>query len=579
MGDCNCKHGAKGTTKTCPECDILQMARNNYFTGKLLVERDFTDEQRYTMGKLRRHNQRLHGWGVACGLKVKEHPNPACQSQYVVVEPGTAVDCCGREILVQHEEYFDFESKFLANWQKQKGPNSQPDTDAHVIQICVSYRECPTEQVPAIFDDCSAGAGACQPNRILEGHSVDVIIDPADLDHDLQVVSLKWEFTKNIANVVCAAEDDDSHRLYVLTSATSGGTSNGALYVIDTEHYTLAASANFPSSAGLDLAVDSSGQYVYVAVQPSTGGPQLNVYAAAGDFTTTVNQLAVGNASDPTLQLTPVPGTEGSLLAYGKTVGFVAMSGLNAAGPSEVRNNSPIVLVSLVLSENNQYGYVASSGSNTISVIQLAGEAVVVTPWTIALPAGAQPVSLAIRSTKNSETVAALDKAGKTLYFATIPPAGPGSATVLTQTVSGFGHAPMQVLLSPGGRWAYVLEEDTTGASPTAYVQAVDVHAVALGETNVLGPPVALGSGATSETLSQDGSHLYVSFNDTTQPNLGGVAIVDVTQTNCGDIFQTLIDGCPDCSQGNCLVLATITGYVYQSGVTQKKIHNLRGRR
>jgi hypothetical protein len=62
MGNCNCKNGTNGTATTCSECDILQLARNNYFTGKLLVERGFADEQRYTMGKLRRHNQRLHGW-------------------------------------------------------------------------------------------------------------------------------------------------------------------------------------------------------------------------------------------------------------------------------------------------------------------------------------------------------------------------------------------------------------------------------------------------------------------------------------------------------------------------------------
>src|ERR1700747_3496355 len=103
MGDCNCKHGTNGhgSKAACIECDIDQMARNNYFTGKLLVERDFTDEQRYTMGKLRRHTHRLHGWGPVCGLKVTQHPTPSCQSQYVVIEPGYAVDCCGREILVK----------------------------------------------------------------------------------------------------------------------------------------------------------------------------------------------------------------------------------------------------------------------------------------------------------------------------------------------------------------------------------------------------------------------------------------------------------------------------------------------
>ena len=178
MGECNCKNGNTGPRGYCVECDITQMARNNYFTGKLLVERDFTDEQRYMLGKLRRHNQRLHGWGTVCGLKVVPHPNPGCQDRFVDIQPGTAIDCCGREILVLHDEYFDFKTQFLANWQKQNGPNSQPDDQPHQIQICVSYQECPTEDVPALFDDCNCSAVSCQPNRILESYSFDVLIDP-----------------------------------------------------------------------------------------------------------------------------------------------------------------------------------------------------------------------------------------------------------------------------------------------------------------------------------------------------------------------------------------------------------------
>ena len=61
--------------ESCVECESPQLARNNFFTGKLLVERDFTDEQRFFLGKERRHNQRLHGWGTVCGLKVEPHPN------------------------------------------------------------------------------------------------------------------------------------------------------------------------------------------------------------------------------------------------------------------------------------------------------------------------------------------------------------------------------------------------------------------------------------------------------------------------------------------------------------------------
>ncbi|MGB8771566.1 MAG: hypothetical protein WCC92_18280, partial [Candidatus Korobacteraceae bacterium] len=178
MGDCNCKSGTATSTGLCVECDIPQLARNNYFTGKLLVERDFTDEQRYFLGKLRRHDRQLHGWGVVCGLKVEQHPNPACQDRFVVIEPGTAVDCCGREIVVAHEEYFDFKAEFLANWQAQNGPNSQPDDNEHTIQVCISYKECASEDVPALFDDCSQNGGTCQPNRIVDGYNFDLLIDP-----------------------------------------------------------------------------------------------------------------------------------------------------------------------------------------------------------------------------------------------------------------------------------------------------------------------------------------------------------------------------------------------------------------
>ena len=115
MGKCD----GQSTRGTCIECDVPQRARNHYFTGKLLVERDFTDEQRYHMGKVRRHNRWQHGWGTVCGLVVGEHPLDVCQNQYVVLEPGLAVDCCGREILVPRQELYDFRTRFLAKWRAQ----------------------------------------------------------------------------------------------------------------------------------------------------------------------------------------------------------------------------------------------------------------------------------------------------------------------------------------------------------------------------------------------------------------------------------------------------------------------------
>src|SRR5262245_66006895 len=91
------------------------------------------------MGKDRRHNQYLHGWGTVCGLKVLEHPNPACRKQYVVVTAGVAVDCCGREILVRNKAMLDFRSAFLEAWQKLHGKEKQADNMTHSLELANRY--------------------------------------------------------------------------------------------------------------------------------------------------------------------------------------------------------------------------------------------------------------------------------------------------------------------------------------------------------------------------------------------------------------------------------------------------------
>lgn len=89
--------------RKCVECEIPAIERNNYFCGKLMVERDFWCDQHYHMGKQRRHNRTAHGWGTVCGLKVVQHLKKECQDKYVVIKPGVAMDCCGREIVVREE--------------------------------------------------------------------------------------------------------------------------------------------------------------------------------------------------------------------------------------------------------------------------------------------------------------------------------------------------------------------------------------------------------------------------------------------------------------------------------------------
>ena len=72
----------------CTPCGVRTFRRNTYFNGKLLVERDFRDEQHYLIGKDWLHNSLLHGTGTVCGLLVRAHPNEECRRRHVVVEPG-----------------------------------------------------------------------------------------------------------------------------------------------------------------------------------------------------------------------------------------------------------------------------------------------------------------------------------------------------------------------------------------------------------------------------------------------------------------------------------------------------------
>ena len=80
----NC--GCQEASLACVECGTPVLERLNYYDGQFLVARDLSDEQRYLLAKHREHVHRLHGWGTVCGLKVTEHPDPACQDRFVVLK-------------------------------------------------------------------------------------------------------------------------------------------------------------------------------------------------------------------------------------------------------------------------------------------------------------------------------------------------------------------------------------------------------------------------------------------------------------------------------------------------------------
>src|SRR5262245_10774162 len=124
---------------SCPTCETATPLRNNYFFGKLMDVPDFDVEQRYVVDKFKRHHQRLHGTGVVCGFEVVSHAT--CPDRYVIVRPGTALDCCGNEILLLHDEIIDLQA-FPEIKALFDAPPQEPQD--HALQFCVRYRECPT---------------------------------------------------------------------------------------------------------------------------------------------------------------------------------------------------------------------------------------------------------------------------------------------------------------------------------------------------------------------------------------------------------------------------------------------------
>lgn len=75
---------------------FFPIVRNRYFYGKLLTVRDFETEQKYAGVKRRLHNRVVVGSGVVCGFGVT-----AGDDSTLIIESGMALDCLGREIVLE----------------------------------------------------------------------------------------------------------------------------------------------------------------------------------------------------------------------------------------------------------------------------------------------------------------------------------------------------------------------------------------------------------------------------------------------------------------------------------------------
>lgn len=166
---CGSGHGAGCGSGCGSGCGFIAPEKNRWFTGKYVTAYDFRAEQEYMVSRHRLHQRLFHGWGIVCGLEVRQHPNPACRDRWVVIGPGVAVDCCGRELVLCEETPFELplpkapsgdepEQIASSGYRKESPPGQVADGP---FLICLRYEEHQVEQVPVLYSE-----GACDPAKV-----------------------------------------------------------------------------------------------------------------------------------------------------------------------------------------------------------------------------------------------------------------------------------------------------------------------------------------------------------------------------------------------------------------------------
>ena len=286
----------------CPACEEDGFARNAWFDGRIVTAADLVTEQDYMLTKHRRHARLLHGQGVVCGLRVVQHPNPDCRAQWVVVQPGSALDCCGREVRVDQPTLFDLRAAFLRAWQAAHGKATPPDAAAHRIEVVLRYAECPAEPVPVLFEGCAPGGQACLPSRVVEGFELDLLLDRPPPDPPEAGASLSWLATIGAHGAMRVRLHAASGRAFILA-----GDAATTLLVADLSTGAVLGTMADAGAVPLDLAVSPDGQHVFVAVAPAAGDPEIRVLDSAAPAAAPLHVLALPGAAGGGVRLLALP--------------------------------------------------------------------------------------------------------------------------------------------------------------------------------------------------------------------------------------------------------------------------------
>ena len=595
----------------CLTCGLYRFERNRYFDGKLLVTRDFRQEQDYFRGKNRLHNDLLHGTGTVCGLKVEQHPNPACRHRFVVLEPGLALDCCGNEIIVHEEQIVDLQALIEEALRAGGLFPATGDPTERDIYLRIAYTECDTEPVPALLDDCGCAEANFEFNRTREGYRLFADLnEPVSDSTDPLDARLNWQHTLFTAHPRAIVVDRSLHRLYV---AEWDG-DDGWLRMYDASNHGLVIPPVL-LGAGQAVPVAASrsnlGDLVYVAaaIEENGGSPTTNVHILIFDQ----NRLEIDphNAMRASLtvdaetlvgmDVSPLDDSLYALLPDGRVMRWSSNSirdWVDGTGSEptpvvqDLRNadadpaTATVTPGDMTIRHDGRWMVVADTSQSRLIVVNLA-------QFSAAVPLGndvsnlmkgfdlpAEHVPFVVEFSYDGEYLYVLGRESQMLYrielrtslddfIPIIPDEGNAFSAVRLANPPEAGDPlkplPLDMGISPRDNWLYVLrrEFDADGdPRDRGEVMILSVDAmnerhgpdtIDLENTPEIGRGVVHTKGnALFHNLAFLGQRLYVAgetlpADPTEEATQGSVSILYVNEAACDAFIDRIIEGCDTC--------------------------------
>ena len=611
--------------KSCIPSGLYQPLRNNYFDGKLLVSRDFSEEQDYHRGHRQLHNALLHGKGTVCGLKLIEHPNASCRSEFVVVEPGVALDCYGQEIVVPERALIRLSDMIKKNYRLQK----TLDGSAHLM-IAVERCDQGSELMPVLLPDCDSDNDR-EYGRIAEGYRFVVFSATAEQMKAAQVPSspkLEWAHTFSYEGEIPKALHINEVESLV-QFATQPNDLGARLFAYDSDNHSLRELVGDLDTVS-DTASSHEGRLVFVAGSGFSGGPTNGVgiwRITQSGWESAPARIIPTKGAHPRIVVSPISGTLYVLDSEGAEAELVSYSAgvledFIRPGNEEPLKDQP------TLNFDHGFGGAADALMRGAAMIDISRDGRFLA---LCSPDGPAQERLYLIDTadfrlgndleperfrpsgdfKNSKERVDLVKwsfDGKFLY--TVSTEEEASSTILLNRYalqndgarldkSGLGvelqGTAFDLALAPTETRAYLLLADENNVT---WLTMIDLDLVKVrnrdteetennhsGQLKPSRNDIRLEGIGQSLALSASGTRLYCAVEQPSKytpeetgdspsraPSSGIVAVIDITDKNCGLAFDQVIDHCTFCEGTNHrVVLGHIAGYQWPAQVSKDK--------